>query len=102
MALILRNGGSQSSDRWLKEPRNNHLIQVRDAKHYHFDNKDLQEAFTLAELPYKDEMDIVYAYLKDNKVGSDVAAMAGVFADHGSLIESGIEMDKDAAGCGDK
>ena len=47
------------------------LIQVRDAKHYHFDNKDLQEAFTLAELPYKDEMDIVYAYLKDNNVGSD-------------------------------
>ena len=26
MALILRNGGSQSPDRWLKEPRNNHLI----------------------------------------------------------------------------
>ena len=25
MALILRNGGSQSPDRWLKEPRNNHL-----------------------------------------------------------------------------
>lgn len=24
MALILRNGGSQSPDRWLKEPRNNH------------------------------------------------------------------------------
>ncbi|RHT03046.1 hypothetical protein DW903_08245 [Ruminococcus sp. AM42-10AC] len=23
MALILRNGGSQSPDRWLKEPRNN-------------------------------------------------------------------------------
>ena len=78
------------------------LIQVRDAKHYHFDNKDLQEAFTLAELPYKDEMDIVYAYLKDNKVGSDVAAMAGVFADYDSLIESGLEMDKDAAGCGAK
>lgn len=27
MALILRNGGSQSPDRWLKEPRNNHYIQ---------------------------------------------------------------------------
>ena len=24
MALILRNGGSQSPDRWLREPRNNH------------------------------------------------------------------------------
>lgn len=23
MALILRNGGSQSPDRWLREPRNN-------------------------------------------------------------------------------
>ena len=26
MALILRNGGSQSPDRWLKEPRNNQFI----------------------------------------------------------------------------
>ena len=26
MALILRNGGSQSPDRWLKEPRNNHSL----------------------------------------------------------------------------
>ena len=25
MALILRNGGSQSPDRWLREPRNNHF-----------------------------------------------------------------------------
>ena len=42
--------------------------------------------------------------MKDNKVGSDVAAMVGVFADHDLFIESGIEMDKDAAvvvGCGD-
>lgn len=73
------------------------LIQARDAERYHFDNKDLQDAFTLAELAYKEEMDKVYAYLKDNKVDSDVAAMAGVFADHDSLIESGLEMDKDAA-----
>ena len=78
------------------------LIQARDAEHYHFDNKDLQDTFTLAELAYKDEMDKVYAYLKDNKVDSDVAAMAGVLADHDSLIESGLEMDKDAAGCGAK
>ena len=78
------------------------LIQARDAEHYHFDNKDLQDAFTLAELAYKDEMNKVYAYLKDNKVGSDVAAMAGVFADHAPLIEPGLEMDKDAAGCGAK
>lgn len=78
------------------------LIQARDTEHYHFDNKDLQDTFTLAELAYKDEMDKVYAYLKDNKVGADVAAMAGVFADHDLLIESGLEMDKDAAGCGAK
>ena len=26
MALILRNGGSQSPDRWLKEPRNNQFL----------------------------------------------------------------------------
>ena len=78
------------------------LIQAREAERYHFDNKDLQDAFTLAELAYKEEKDKVYAYLKDNKVGSDVAAMAGVFADHDSLIESGLEMDKVAAGCGAK
>ena len=28
MALILRNGGSQSPDRWLKEPRNNQCTLV--------------------------------------------------------------------------
>ena len=28
MALILRNGGSQSPDRWLKEPRNNHKAKL--------------------------------------------------------------------------
>ena len=78
------------------------LIQARDAEHYHFDNKDLQDAFTLAELAYKEEMDKVYAYLKDNKVGFDVAAMAGVFADHAPFIEPGLEMDKGAAGCGAK
>ena len=26
VALILRNGGSQSPDRWLRELRNNHLL----------------------------------------------------------------------------
>lgn len=26
MALILRNGGSQSPDRWLRDPRNNHGV----------------------------------------------------------------------------
>lgn len=29
MALILRNGGSQSPDRWLKEPRNNQVEHYR-------------------------------------------------------------------------
>ena len=28
MAPILRNGGSQSPDRWLKEPRNNHFVSL--------------------------------------------------------------------------
>ena len=37
MALILRNGGSQSPDRWLKEPRNNHI----EDPHRPFDDKDL-------------------------------------------------------------
>lgn len=30
MALILRNGGSQSPDRWLKEPRNNHRTNLEN------------------------------------------------------------------------
>ena len=29
MALILRTGGSQSPDRWLREPRNNHFKNVK-------------------------------------------------------------------------
>ena len=29
MALILRNGGSQSPDRWLREPRNNQRADER-------------------------------------------------------------------------
>jgi hypothetical protein len=32
VALILRNGGSQNPDRWLKEPRNNHLDTKELAK----------------------------------------------------------------------
>ena len=28
MALILRNGGSQSPDRWLRDPRNNHFVST--------------------------------------------------------------------------
>ena len=41
MALILRNGGSQSPDRWLKEPRNNHsyvLIEPNQAYLYNADH----------------------------------------------------------------
>ena len=33
MALILRNGGSQSPDRWLREPRNNQAVS-EDQKYY--------------------------------------------------------------------
>ena len=32
MALILRNGGSQSPDRWLREPRNNQFKDDYDDK----------------------------------------------------------------------
>ena len=34
MALILRNGGSQSPDRWLREPRNNHFVGSNRKKVY--------------------------------------------------------------------
>jgi hypothetical protein len=33
MALILRNGGSQSPDRWLREPRNNQSISDSQSGH---------------------------------------------------------------------
>ena len=34
MALILRNGGSQSPDRWLREPRNNQKSWMKSAKEH--------------------------------------------------------------------
>lgn len=45
MALILRNGGSQSPDRWLREPRNNHLTSGRLYEH-------LAEVDTRAEVMF--------------------------------------------------
>lgn len=47
MALILRNGGSQSPDRWLKEPRNNHPY----------------EDFVLAGVVAKQELDVSFEEL---------------------------------------
>ena len=38
MALILRNGGSQNPNRWLKEPRNNHVL-------YNIQNDDWYPTF---------------------------------------------------------
>ena len=32
MALILRTGGSQSPDRWLREPRNNHPVSTEQTR----------------------------------------------------------------------
>ena len=36
MALILRNGGSQNPDMWLKEPRNNHFETTFSPLKNHF------------------------------------------------------------------
>ena len=42
MALILRNGGSQSPDRWLREPRNNQALeQITDRMYM----KELEEDY---------------------------------------------------------
>ena len=38
VALILRNGGSQSPDRWLRELRNNQLEEFRFLLNYRFDS----------------------------------------------------------------
>ena len=57
MALILRNGGSQNPDRWLKEPRNNQAEQALE---------ELEKAF---DMPYMGEDrcdDATRNYLREN------------------------------------
>lgn len=55
MALILRNGGSQSPDRWLKEPRNNHLLnEYAVAKSLNTQNK-VKKAYARFDLLIIDE-----------------------------------------------
>ena len=54
MALILRNGGSQSPDRWLRDPRNNHREVC--------EQEGLQEvttpsALSFVEIPVKTALD---------------------------------------------
>lgn len=70
MALILRNGGSQSPDRWLKEPRNNQYPYTGyeyDGQKYH-DVTYLGE-FENDELPHNDIelMDILIKRQQKNK-----------------------------------
>ena len=70
MALILRNGGSQSPDRWLKEPRNNQYPYTGyeyDSQKYH-DVTYLGE-FENDELPHNDIelMDILIKRQQKNK-----------------------------------
>ena len=50
MALILRNGGSQSPDRWLREPRNNHCGKTIDVEPVHEMEKVLFAADELTGL----------------------------------------------------
>ena len=45
MALILRNGGSQSPDRWLKEPRNNQDLFATLRKYEY--NPDLMRLYVV-------------------------------------------------------
>ena len=54
MALILRNGGSQSPDRWLKEPRNNHCTGYIAQEIWNEINKDLSAYYTNIDDPLKD------------------------------------------------
>jgi len=54
MALILRNGGSQSPDRWLREPRNNQRIIKDDRQHVYFAcacalKKDFNEGYEIVK-----------------------------------------------------
>ena len=53
MALILRNGGSQSPDRWLKEPRNNQKGQL---------------------IPFKEDEQVVHVLSYDEKPGIQAIA----------------------------
>ena len=43
MALILRNGGSQSPDRWLKEPRNNQNTLNEKENIFYTENNEMIE-----------------------------------------------------------
>ena len=73
MALILRNGGSQSPDRWLREPRNNQFVSCNGRK----TDKALCNDFktliiSFANLLYKIDLDdndkrLLYKTFKGNK-----------------------------------
>ena len=72
MALILRNGGSQSPDRWLKEPRNNHQIEQNgtNAKIEVF--KGLSHGFGLGERTVAEGwIDHAISFWEDNMNASD-------------------------------
>ena len=51
MAPILWNGGSQSPDRWLKEPRNNHIICPYGKAAYRFELTVTPEEKPAVSLP---------------------------------------------------
>ena len=56
MALILRNGGSQSPDRWLKEPRNNHAKMEIDYDYMKSYIKVIEKIVISDVVKYKDSL----------------------------------------------
>ena len=102
MAPILRNGGSQSPDRWLREPRNNHkLIEMRlttmaDA----FRNQLADPKFR--EVPFEDRfgmlVDIEYSNRKNNRL-KRLIHNAGFDQPEANIIDinytSGRKLNKD-------
>ena len=55
MALILRNGGSQSPDRWLKEPRNNQTFRAEFN-----DEITVDEIFELVGIPFEKTWNLLF------------------------------------------
>ena len=62
MALILRNGGSQSPDRWLRDPRNNQLYNRMldgDEASSHLDMFSLEMFENIAYIMAKYGMNVI-------------------------------------------
>ena len=81
MALILRNGGSQSPDRWLREPRNNHFVgaivfffATRHKKYLY------AERFRKIKFPKQFYIDLLGEYEKTESINQTLDILLGRYS----------------------